>query len=160
MKLEFQHHSQALAGDFQTEGGGFVLKMLETSLEGKILDFKAPAFTLKVGERILRGYFFVSGDFVDVHLPDGTYRIRFARTHRSEGSSHGHGGLRSPMPGKVVKLLVAPGAEVQKGDLLMILEAMKMEHKILSPGPGIVKKIHFAEGDRVSQDVDLMEIES
>ncbi|MCE9625072.1 MAG: acetyl-CoA carboxylase biotin carboxyl carrier protein subunit [Deltaproteobacteria bacterium] len=49
---------------------------------------------------------------------------------------------------------------VKKGDLLMMLEAMKMEHKILSPSDGTVKQVFFKEGERVAQDVELLEIAS
>jgi len=62
------------------------------------------------------------------------------------------------MPGKVLKVFVTPGHQVKKGDPLMILEAMKMEHQIKSPIDGEVKKILFKEGERVSQDEELVEI--
>jgi acetyl/propionyl-CoA carboxylase alpha subunit len=159
MKLEFQHHSENISADLTREGENFILKILEKTLEGKILELSASTFSIQLPEKILRGFFFANGDCIDVHLPGGTFRIRFAKAARREGSTQGQGELRSPMPGKVIKLLVTSGAAVRKGDLLMILEAMKMEHKILSPGSGVVKKIHFAEGDRVSQAVELIEIE-
>jgi 3-methylcrotonyl-CoA carboxylase alpha subunit len=128
--------------------------------EFNVLHWDPPAFTLQSEGRTCRGYFYATGEWIDVHLPQGTYRIRLSSRGKTRASaSHGAGGLTSPMPGKVIQLLVRPGQAVKQGDLLMILEAMKMEHKILSPRDGVVKKIYFVEGERVSQDVELIEIE-
>ena len=51
------------------------------------------------------------------------------------------GGLNAPMPGKVVEIKIKKGAKIKKGDTLIILEAMKMEHKVLAPSDGKVKEI-------------------
>ncbi|HRO58661.1 MAG TPA: 3-methylcrotonyl-CoA carboxylase, partial [Burkholderiaceae bacterium] len=69
------------------------------------------------------------------------------------------GGLRAPMPGKVVALIAAPGATVEKGAPLLVLEAMKMEHTISAPCKGVVKSFHFAPGDQVSDGADLVDFE-
>lgn len=68
------------------------------------------------------------------------------------------GGLRSPMPGRVRKVLVAPGDQVSKGQVLLVLEAMKMEHAIRSPHEGRVTKVAFAEGDLVEAGAELAEV--
>jgi biotin carboxyl carrier protein len=59
------------------------------------------------------------------------------------------------MPGKVVKLLVAEGQEVQAGDVLVILEAMKMEHSVKAPESGMVEKVLVSEGEQVDVDAVL-----
>ncbi len=64
----------------------------------------------------------------------------------------------SPMPGKVFKVMVKNGDKVKKGDALMILEAMKMEHTIKASSDGVVKKVLFKEGDMVTGGVTLVEI--
>ena len=62
------------------------------------------------------------------------------------------GALTAPMPGKVVKVLVAEGEEVAAGAPLVVLEAMKMEHTVRAPEPGVVRAIHVAPGDQVEAD--------
>ena len=62
------------------------------------------------------------------------------------------GGLTAPMPGKVVKVLVAEGQEVAAGAALVVLEAMKMEHTVRASEAGIVRAIHVAVGDQVDAD--------
>ncbi len=70
------------------------------------------------------------------------------------------GGLTSPMPGKIFKILKEVGSEVKKGEAILILEAMKMEHSIRSDKDGNVKKIHFSVGQLVQGGVVLAEVES
>ena len=53
------------------------------------------------------------------------------------------------MPGAVLAAEVAPGDTVNKGDLLVILEAMKMEHRIVAPRDGTVERVHVTVGDQV-----------
>ena len=69
------------------------------------------------------------------------------------------GGLSSPMPGTVVKVLVAAGDSVAKGDDLLVVEAMKMEIKITAPVAGAVKSVNAVEGDPCDAGQVLAEIE-
>lgn len=68
------------------------------------------------------------------------------------------GGLLSPMPGKVVRVMVKENQKVKKGEPLLILEAMKMEHTIKSPIDGIVKKLKYNVGDLVEEKEELIEL--
>ena len=69
------------------------------------------------------------------------------------------GGLTSPMPGKIFKILKEAGSEVKKGEAILILEAMKMEHSIRSDKDGTVKKINYQVGELVQGGVTLAEVE-
>ena len=62
------------------------------------------------------------------------------------------------MPGKVLDVLVKTGQEVQAGTPLMVLEAMKMEHRIVAAKDGVVAAIHFEAGDQVTQGAVLLEL--
>jgi 3-methylcrotonyl-CoA carboxylase alpha subunit len=63
------------------------------------------------------------------------------------------------MPGKVVRVMVAPDELVSRGQTLMVLEAMKMEHAITAPGDGKVAAVFFAEGDQVAEGAELLQLE-
>ena len=77
------------------------------------------------------------------------------------GSGGGaEGGLTAPMPGKVIALIAAVGARVEKGAALLILEAMKMEHTIAAPASGLVKAFLFNVGEQVSDGAELVEFEA
>ncbi len=66
--------------------------------------------------------------------------------------------LSAPMPATVVKVLARPGAPVAEGDVLVVLEAMKMELAIRAPAEAIVKAVHCREGDLVRADQPLVEM--
>ncbi len=68
------------------------------------------------------------------------------------------GKLTAPMPGKVVAVRVQLGDSVKKGQPLVIVEAMKMEHTIISPADGIVEKIHAGVGDQVHEKYELISL--
>jgi 3-methylcrotonyl-CoA carboxylase alpha subunit len=55
----------------------------------------------------------------------------------------------TPMPGKIIQVLVKPGETVKKGQALAILEAMKMEHTLAAPGDATVASVEVAQGDQV-----------
>ena len=69
------------------------------------------------------------------------------------------GSLRAPMPGAVLAVLVEVGQRVSKGQALMKLEAMKMEHTIRTAADGVVEAIYFAAGDMVEAEAQLIRIE-
>ena len=71
----------------------------------------------------------------------------------------GSGSLAAPMPGRIVKLMVEPGTKVVKGQALLILEAMKMEHTLTAPADGVVAAVHCAAGDQVLEGVELIRLE-
>lgn len=66
------------------------------------------------------------------------------------------GSLSSPMPGRVVRVHVEAGATVKRGDPLIVLEAMKMEHTIAAPADGTVTEVRCAAGDQVDEGVELV----
>jgi acetyl/propionyl-CoA carboxylase alpha subunit len=68
------------------------------------------------------------------------------------------GSLRAPMPGSVLAVLVEVGQPVSKGQALMKLEAMKMEHTIRTAADGVVTAIYFSPGDTVEADAQLLKI--
>ncbi len=157
MKTEFLLGEGTLAAEWERDGDQFRLKIEGRDVSGQILRWDPPFFSVKHCDHVLHGAFYRGAGFVDVHLPKGNFRLKLADTRRAAKAGAQAGDLSSPMPGKVIQLLVKEGEAVKKGDLLMILEAMKMEHKVLAPKEGVVGKIHFQAGERVGQDVTLIE---
>jgi acetyl-CoA carboxylase biotin carboxylase subunit len=80
------------------------------------------------------------------------------------GSGHGEGKedgqIVSPMPGKIIKINVKEGKEVKKGEVLLIVEAMKMENNITSPKDGKVDKVNVKTGDMVDGSIELVVLAS
>ncbi|MEW6308655.1 MAG: biotin/lipoyl-containing protein [Bacillota bacterium] len=69
---------------------------------------------------------------------------------KPQAPSTGEGHVTAPMPGIILKVRVKPGERVQKGAVLMLLEAMKMENEILAPVDGTVAEVRVGQGQQVS----------
>ena len=85
-------------------------------------------------------------------LEDGRFAAR--------GEEEDSGLFTAPMPGKVTRLLVAPGDRVTKGQALAVLEAMKMESRFEAPRDGLVTAVHVREGDQVEEGAVLLDLEA
>ncbi len=78
----------------------------------------------------------------------------------AEGADGGGGGaLEAPMPGSVLSVRVKDGDSVIEGDVLVIVESMKMELSIVAPQDAVIREVRVAEGDRVAQGQSLIELE-
>ncbi|MBH1963865.1 MAG: acetyl/propionyl/methylcrotonyl-CoA carboxylase subunit alpha [Comamonadaceae bacterium] len=80
-------------------------------------------------------------------------------SHAGEGGGEA-GRLTAPMPGKVVSIAVKAGDKVSKGQLLVVMEAMKMEHTIAAPQDGVVAELLFAPGEQVTEGAELLRLAS
>jgi len=93
----------------------------------------------------------------DVEVVDNESRYRQSRMKSSPVS--GDNIIRSPMPGKVVKIFVKPGDQVEAGQSLLVLSAMKMESEFKAGRKGIVREVPVIEGDIVDNNQLLVVIE-
>ena len=115
-------------------------------------------------------------DFIDVEISNVRYRSKITmdddllliQTHKGNllfkilpkfnitQEEAIKGGLTAPMPGKVVEIKIKKGSNIKKGDTLVILEAMKMEHKVLAPDNGKIKEVLIKENDQVENGQTLV----
>jgi len=134
------------------------------------VDFQAirgqPVFSLLVDGNSYEAYVYPEEDHWEVLLRGILYSIvvedeREKRLRASFGSSHQTSGefyLKAPMPGLVVSVPVKDGQEVSKGDLLVILESMKMQNELKSPRDGKVSRIRVQVGDNVERRQTLLSV--
>jgi biotin carboxyl carrier protein len=113
---------------------------------------KHRAYTASEGDQ---RYVWVDGEAM-------TLEVEQARGGRARSRSGGEAGgrLTAQMPGLVRAVLVAAGDAVTRGQTLAILEAMKMELRVLAPGDGRVRAVHVAVGQLIERGAVLIEIES
>ena len=81
------------------------------------------------------------------------------RHSRATRASPSDNTVRSPMPGRVISIMVRPGDQVSAGDEMCVVEAMKMEQSIRAPRAGVIKAIHVQPLDSVSAGDPLIELE-
>jgi biotin carboxyl carrier protein len=102
-----------------------------------------------------------NGDTTWVFIDGETFTVDIESAERSRprrGAS-GSEGLAAPMPATVIKVLIEPGAEVHRGDVLLLLEAMKMELPVRAPRDGRVKALHCRPGELVQPGTALVDLE-
>jgi 3-methylcrotonyl-CoA carboxylase alpha subunit len=115
---------------------------------------------VRAGDRTQRVVVSASGDrrrvFVDGEVYDLTVGAEGARRPRAAGAGSDH--LEAPMPAKVTAVFVEAGQPVRKGDVLVKLEAMKMEMAVRAPRDGTVRSIACRVGELVQPGIGLLEL--
>jgi acetyl/propionyl-CoA carboxylase alpha subunit len=102
----------------------------------------------------------VAGDVVWVFVDGNVFTFETERpTGRRRRAALSHGSLSAPMPATVRHVAVEPGARVRHGDVLVVLEAMKMELPVRAPGDGTVLTVKCREGELVQAGQELIELE-
>jgi len=97
------------------------------------------------------------GDDWWIHL-DGHIHV-ISIDEKGAGGSANDGGMAAPMPGKILEIMCSVGDEVESGDTLIVMEAMKMEHRIVANSPGSITAIHHEVGEQVDAGATLIDIE-
>lgn len=95
-----------------------------------------------------------------VHLNGIQYQVSKVDSRRKRANQAKSGDLSAEMPGQVLDLRVAVGDTVEAGQVLLVLEAMKMEIRVTAPQAGIVSKIHVSKGAIVERGQELLEIQA
>jgi 3-methylcrotonyl-CoA carboxylase alpha subunit len=143
------------------EEDGFVLKLPsgDVTARGRLLE--QGELHAAIGARRLRAEVVRDGNDLDVFYSGRHWRVSCEDRDRPGSRNDTASGLLvAPMPGRVISVLVERDASVEKGQALIVIEAMKMEHTIRAPMDGRVTAVFFAEGDLVEEGVELLTIDS
>lgn len=125
----------------------------------RVVAWQSPTLVLARGNEVRSFSLAGRGDHFWIGRDGRTKEVDRRRSHEAADVGAGAGDLTSPMPGKVLEVLVAEGDEVEAGARLMVLEAMKMESPVRSPHAGRVTHVHVAAGDSVGAGDPLVEVE-
>jgi 3-methylcrotonyl-CoA carboxylase alpha subunit len=113
-----------------------------------------------LGGRRVRATIVRRGADVTVFHQGGSHRLTLIEPLAGAGDAEAPGGkLIAPMPGRIIAVLAEAGAEVAKGQPLIVMEAMKMEHTIKAPTEGKIGKVRYAVGDQVEDGAELIVFE-
>ena len=128
----------------------------ELALEGEALP--GGELRLRLDGRMLKARALREGGEWHVFCGGDYRRLALVEERAAADADTRSGSLAAPMPGKVIQVMVNPGARVAKGEALLILEAMKMEHTITAPADGVVKEIHYGAGEQVLEGAELISL--
>ncbi|MCE1251521.1 MAG: acetyl/propionyl/methylcrotonyl-CoA carboxylase subunit alpha [Comamonadaceae bacterium] len=104
---------------------------------------------------------YAEGERRHVFTPQGAtcITVRDPLAHAGEAATEG-GRLTAPMPGKLLSFAVQPGQAVRPGQVLAVMEAMKMEHSICAPQAGVVAELLYAPGEQVPEGAELLRLQT
>jgi biotin carboxyl carrier protein len=120
---------------------------LSVRIDGKVVDLTTEGTPPEIGA-IASGH----RSYVRVE----SERLRAAAAAKGGGAGGGDKSVKSPMPGRVVKLLVKPGDSVEAGQPLLVMEAMKMENEIKAKGAAVIGEVHVVMGATVEGGAKLV----
>ena len=149
--IEYTIGDEELTLEYQSRRNGSFLAMVDDQkLEVFVKSREGQQLTMEIEGRLVTCTVTADGDRWITHGPAGQIELtelpRFPDLDRAGLT----GGLTAPMPGNVVETYVSSGDEVEQGQLLLVLEGMKMEHRITAPNPGLITDLLVGKGDQVA----------
>jgi len=130
-------------------------RMLDTTMFSVIINGISHDVRMSEGEGVYLAE--VSGEIFEVVVEDERTR-RLAGLKGIPGSMTGEAIIKAPMPGVVIAVSVSPGSQVEQGEIVVILESMKMQNEFKAPRSGRVHTVRVAPGDRVEQGAVMLTI--
>ena len=153
-KISFQYDENEIPITYRSRRDG-KFDLNENSV-AKVFNWDPESINVEID-----GHRFISkvtrdNDLVIVQMPWGNVSLQVLPRFLVPGTEEISGGLTAPMPGKVVELKVKVGDSISKGDAVVILEAMKMEHEVNAPADGKVSEIYIKKEEQLENGALLM----
>ena len=147
--------------------GGVRLDLPEGAREARVERRDDGALSVGLGEdtfgaTVVRRTALDGGIDYTLFMDGGSLRLRLVDpldVTQYEATASADAVVRAPLPGKIIDLRVKAGDTVSKGQALLVLEAMKMEHTLAAPADGTVKSLRYAVGEQVPEGAELVEFE-
>lgn len=114
---------------------------------------------LLIDGRVVDAIIASRGDELYIHLDGEAYSLRYRHPLERLAAQHQGGasdGLRAPMPGSIIKVSVAVGDTVSRGQTLLVMESMKMETTLMAPRDGVVAAVNVTAGQSFDRDALLL----
>ena len=148
-------------------GGGVRLELPEGAREARVERLEDGRLAIGLGQdsfvaTVVRRTALDGGIDYTLFMGEGSNRLRLVDpldVTQYEATASADAVVRAPLPGKIIDLRVKAGDTVSKGQALLVLEAMKMEHTLAAPADGTVKSLRYAVGEQVPEGAELVEFE-
>ena len=165
MDMNFKIGNQEKTVTIEKDGDGYHARIEDVEFDVQWIQLEDNSFVLFMNNTLHPVYVAQENSTQYVHVGGEQYTIEpvvSLKKSQGPGMDEGLGGeedkIAAPMPGKIIKILVAEGEQVKKGHNAVILEAMKMETHVPSPQDAIIAKINCAVGDQVNLGDILIEL--
>jgi biotin carboxyl carrier protein len=162
MIYTYQHNGQTYTVHLEAQPDGtFTTTIGDQTIHIEAFPLPNGGWRLTLNDQTVTAYTAAQGDKRFVSIGGQDYSLTVPDTRASRRRVSGSGGdLTAQMPGQVANVLVKEGDAVERGQTLVILEAMKMEIRVAAPGGGRVKRLLVEKGQVVERGQLLLEIEN
>ena len=159
--VKLQLNQETIEVRFSAIDNGFIAHYQgqEYPIQGQLLD--AHLAQLNLNGQQVKLAFSADADHLTVFKEGQTYKFAYVRAnYGNSDTQHNEGNLKAPMPGVITQVLVEANAQVKKDDILLTLEAMKIEYAIRAPRDGVITSAYFQAGDQVKAGDELVEFQA
>ena len=153
-EVRLLHNEDELKVKYRSLKNGDFISEIDENI--RIFDWSMDFIDVEISNTRFRSKVSIEDDLLLVHTYKGNLLFKILPKFNIAQEEVVKGGLVAPMPGKVVEIKVKKGSSIKKGDTLVILEAMKMEHKVLAPDNGKIKEVLIKENEQVENGATLV----
>ena len=159
MFINYEHENHVYNVSVERRKDQYFVTYDNTEYKVEADEIKPGHLKIKLGDRVIKCVITKGDKDKFVFVEGDVFKVRnIELTGAKKTKKKDEGNLNSPISGKVVNIKVKGGDKVKKGDVLMIIEAMKMEYLIRAPYNGKVKKVNFKEKDQIEIGQNTVEI--
>jgi len=159
MFINYEHENHVYNVTVECRKDQYYVTYDNTEYKVEADEIKPGHLKIKLGDRVIKCVITKGAKDKFVFVEGDVFKVRnIELTGAKKTKKKEEGNLNSPISGKVVSIKVKDGDKVKKGDVLMIIEAMKMEYLIRAPYSGKVKKVNFKEKDQIEIGQNTVEI--
>ena len=159
MFINYEHENHVYNVTIERRKDQYFVTYDNTEYKVEADEIKPGHLKIKLGDRVIKCVITKGDKDKFVFVEGDVFKVRnIELTGAKKTKKKDEGNLNSPISGKVVSVKVKDEDKVKKGDVLMIIEAMKMEYLIRAPYNGKVKKVNFKENNQIEIGQNTVEI--
>jgi 3-methylcrotonyl-CoA carboxylase alpha subunit len=159
MFINYEHNAHIYPVTVERRGNQFFIMYDNNEYTVEANELKQGQLSIQLGDRLIKAVISGGDDSKFVFIEGNVFQVKRIELTGRKVAEKKEGSLNSPISGTVVSVKTKEGAPVKRDDVILIIEAMKMEYLIRAPYDGIVKKIHFKEKEQIEIGAPTAEIE-
>ena len=161
MFINYEHENNVYGVTVERREDNYFITYDNTEYKVTCEEKKPGQLIIKIGDRIIKSIVTEGEQEKYIFIDGNVYKVKpvqlTGRTNKRKKEA-GEADLDSPISGKIVNVKSKKDDTVKKGDVLIVIEAMKMEYLIRAPYDGVVKKVNFKENDQIEIGQTTVEI--
>ena len=161
MFINYEHENNVYSVTIERRQDTYFITYDNAEYKVNCEEIKPGQLKITIGDRILKAIVTEGTKDKYVFLEGQVYKVKpveLTGRKKKKKKEAGEADLDSPISGKIVTVKVKKGQTVKKGDVLIVIEAMKMEYLIRAPYDGKIEKVHFKENDQIEIGQTTVEI--